>query len=98
MKEMDPLTRQLTAYHIEYLRSMDRPIYLDGRPHPPAWAPHTWAGFSTGVYEGNMLTITTTHLKAYYIRRNGVPASDRRTMTEHWQAGYADATKTLAHE
>jgi len=22
----------------------------------------------------------------------------RRTMNEHWQAGYADATKTLAHE
>ena len=50
----------------------------------PTTAPHTWAGFSTGVYEGNMLTIKTTHLKAYYIRRNGVPASDRRTMTEHW--------------
>ena len=31
-----------------------------------------------------MLTITTTHLKAYYIRRNGIPASDRRTATEHW--------------
>ena len=31
-----------------------------------------------------MLTITTTHLKAYYIRRNGIPASDKRTATEHW--------------
>jgi hypothetical protein len=31
-----------------------------------------------------MLTITTTHLKTNYYRRNGVPASDRRTVVEHW--------------
>ena len=31
-----------------------------------------------------MLTITTTHLKTNYFRRNGVPSSDRRTVTEHW--------------
>ena len=41
-------------------------------------------GFSTGIWNGNRLTIRTTHLKAYYIRRNGVPASDTRTLTEHW--------------
>jgi hypothetical protein len=35
----------------------ERTIYLDGRAHPPDTAPHTWSGFSTGVYEGNMLTI-----------------------------------------
>ena len=31
-----------------------------------------------------MLTITTTHLKIGWIRRNGVPRSDRATVTEHW--------------
>jgi hypothetical protein len=31
-----------------------------------------------------MLTVTTTHLKEYIIRRDGVPTSDRTTMTEHW--------------
>ncbi len=31
-----------------------------------------------------MLTITTTHLKENYIRRNGVPRSDKATFTEHW--------------
>jgi len=31
-----------------------------------------------------MLTATTTHLKAGWIRRNGVPRSDRATLTEHW--------------
>ena len=61
-----------------------RTIWLDGRPHPPAYAEHTFQGFSTGVWEGNQLTITTTHLKENYHRRNEVPASDQRTVTEHW--------------
>jgi len=34
--------------------------------------------------QGNILTATTTHLKADWIRRNGVPRSDRATLTEHW--------------
>ena len=47
-KEVDPVSREITAYHAEWLRSVDRPIYLDGRPHPPEYSAHTWAGFSTG--------------------------------------------------
>jgi len=83
--DIDPLTQRIDAFHTRInFHDAERTIHLDGRPHPPAEAPHTWAGFSTGVWEGNMLTITTTHLKAYYIRRNGVPASDKRTFTEHW--------------
>jgi hypothetical protein len=62
----------------------ERTIWMDGRPHPSEHAEHTFQGFSTGVWEGNMLTITTTHLKTNYYRRNGVPASDRRTVVEHW--------------
>jgi hypothetical protein len=62
----------------------ERTIWLDGRPHPPEFAEHTFQGFSTAVWEGNMLTITTTHQKTNYYRRNGVPSSDRRTVTEHW--------------
>ena len=31
-----------------------------------------------------MLTITTTHLKTNYIRRNGIPRSDKALSTEHW--------------
>ena len=83
-KEVNPVTRQVTAFHAEWLRSIDRPIYLDGRPHPPEEAAHTWAGFSTGRWEGDMLTIDTTHLKEGYIRRNGVPRSDQATLIEHW--------------
>jgi hypothetical protein len=83
--DLDPITQRMVALHTRMgFHDAERTIYLDGRPHPPANAPHTWGGFSTGVWQGNMLTITTTHLKAYYIRRNGVPSSDKRTFTEHW--------------
>jgi cyclase len=61
-----------------------RTIWMDGRPHPPEYAPHTFMGFSTGVWNGDTLTITTTHIKAGYFRRTGIPASDRITVVEHW--------------
>src|SRR5216117_1692392 len=83
-KDVDPVTRQITAFHAEWLRSVDRTVYLDGRPHPPEYAAHTWAGFSTAKWEGDMLTVTGTHLKEGYVRRNGVPRSDMATLTEHW--------------
>jgi glyoxylase-like metal-dependent hydrolase (beta-lactamase superfamily II) len=83
MKEIDPLTRDLTAYHVQLLRSMNRPIFLDGRPHPPAWAPHTWSGFSTGKWAGSTLVVTTTHLKDGYLKRSGPQTSDAYTMTEY---------------
>jgi hypothetical protein len=83
-KEVNPVSRELTAYHVAWLRSLDRPIYMDGRPHPPAYAPHTWSGFSTGVFDGNTLVITTTHMKQGYLKDNDVPLSDQATMMEYW--------------
>ena len=83
-KEVDPVSRETTAFHAEWLRSVDRAIYLDGRPHPPEDALHTWAGFSTAKWDGDMLTVTVTHLKEGYLRRNGLPRSDKATLTEHW--------------
>jgi hypothetical protein len=83
-KDIDPVTRELVAYRAEWLRSVERVIYLDGRPHPSEYAPHTWAGFSTGRWEGNVLTVTTTHLKEGYLRRNGLPRSDKAVVREHW--------------
>ena len=82
LKEEDPLTRDIIAYHIQFMRSLDWPVYMDGRPHPPAWAPHTWTGFSTGEWVGNTLKITTTHLKDGYLRRAGPQTSDMYTMTD----------------
>ena len=55
---------------------------MDGRPHPPAYAPHSWMGFSTGRFVGNALEVRTTHLKQGWYRRNGVPESDQATLVE----------------
>src|ERR1700680_2912428 len=84
-KEVDTATQQVIAFHthISWMAT-ERTIYLDGRAHPPAYAAHTWQGFSTGKWESNMLTVTTTHLKTGWIRRNGIPRSDRATLTEHF--------------
>src|SRR3977135_722979 len=82
LKEQDPLTREVSVYHIQFMRSLDRPIYMDGRPHPPAYAPHSWTGFSTGEWVGNTLKVTTTHLKDGYLKRGGPQTSDMYGMTE----------------
>ncbi len=83
--QLDPATQQLLAFHTRIgFQAMERTIWLDGRSHPSPEAAHSWQGFSTGVWNGNVLTITTTHLKAYYLRRNGVPSTPNRTLTEHW--------------
>jgi len=57
---------------------------MDGRPHPSQYAAHTFEGFSTGAWEGNTLTVHTTHIKAGYLRRNGAFTSDEATMSEHF--------------
>src|SRR3990167_3918142 len=83
LKEQDPLTRDVRTYHVQFMRSLDRPIFVDGRPHPPAWAPHSWTGFSTGEWQGHTLKVTTTHLKDGYLRRGGPQTSDMYTLTEY---------------
>ncbi len=83
-KEVDPVSRQTTAFHAEWLRSIDRPVYLDGRPHPPEYAARTWAGFSTGKWDGDVLNVTVTHVKEGYVRRNGLARSEKAKLTENW--------------
>jgi hypothetical protein len=56
---------------------------MDGRPHPPEYAPHSWTGFSTGEWVGNTLKVTTTHLKDGYLRRGGPQTSDMFTQTDY---------------
>jgi hypothetical protein len=81
----DQETQQLIKIEtqIEW-EAQHRTIWMDGRPHPPASAPHTWQGFSTGKLEGDVLVVYTTHLKAGWIRRNGLALSDRATMTDRF--------------
>jgi len=84
-EERDPHTQQLLSINMYWQISEGlRTIWMDGRPHPPAYAQHTWAGFATGKYEGNMLTVDTTHIKRGWIRANGIPQSDEATVSEHF--------------
>ena len=84
-EERDPVTHQLIAIReVISTYEQDRTIWMDGRPHPPANAPHTWMGFSTGVWEGDMLTVTTTHVKQGWHRRENIPSSDEVTVIEHY--------------
>jgi hypothetical protein len=84
-EDKHPKTQDVQAirhYHSTFEQT--RTIYMDGRPHPGPNAAHTWMGFSTGRWDGDMLIIETTHLKQGWVRRNGLPMSDRAKMTEYW--------------
>jgi glyoxylase-like metal-dependent hydrolase (beta-lactamase superfamily II) len=82
---IDPTTYAVTSIntHIQWMEQK-RVIWMDGRPHPPDFAPHTWQGFSTGHWEGSALVVDTTHLKAGWMRRNGLALSDLAHMTERF--------------
>ena len=83
--EVDSPTQKTVAWHVHHeWQAQEQVIWMDGRPHPPEYAAHTWQGFSTGRWEGDMLTVNTTHLKWGYVERNGVPRSDLATLTEHY--------------
>ena len=84
-EDRDEDTQQLVKIHTHIAwQEQHREIWMDGRPHPPEHAPHTWQGFSTGSFEGDILVVKTTHLKAGWMRRNGLPLSDRATMTDRF--------------
>ena len=83
-KTIDPFSRQIVSYEPEWHQSTNMPVYLDERGHPPEESAHTWGGFSTARWEGDMLRITTTHLKEDYVRRNGAMVSDEARVTTWW--------------
>jgi glyoxylase-like metal-dependent hydrolase (beta-lactamase superfamily II) len=83
--EVDEKTQAIVKLHTHIQwQEQKRDIWMDGRPHPPAYAAHTWQGFSTGRWEGEVLVVETTHLKAGWIRRNGLFITDQATMTERF--------------
>jgi len=84
-EERDPQSQRVIAIR-QYIQNYEqnRTIWMDGRPHPPEGAVHTWMGFSTGKWEGNILTVYTTHMKDGWVRRNGLPVSDQATLIEHF--------------
>jgi len=84
-KDVDEATHATIAWRtrLQWMAS-ERVIWMDGRPHPDEDAPHTWEGFSTGRWEGGALVVTTTHLKTTWLRRNGVPRSDKAILVERF--------------
>jgi hypothetical protein len=83
--ESHPVTDKVIAWKLAGAPDLAvMTIWMDGRPHPSANALHTFSGFTTGVWEGDVLTTTTTHMKAGFLRRNGVPLSDQTVMTRHF--------------
>ena len=70
---------------------------------PSASASPSWQGESTATWEratgpdgGGSLRVVTSNLRAGYLRKNGVPYSERTTVTEHFDvAEIADGGRVL---
>jgi hypothetical protein len=82
--ESEPVDGRVVAWMMSgAVDRTPRAIWMDGRPHPSPSAMRTFGGFSTGEWQGDSLVVTTTHMKAGPLRRNGVPSSDQTVMTEY---------------
>jgi hypothetical protein len=80
--EQEPITQKLLAWNIAGWIDRDATkIWMDGRPHPSKYAPHSHGGFSTGRWDGDTLTVVTTHIKLGDIKRHTSFSSDRATLT-----------------
>lgn len=77
-------TRDTIVFRYEYYDQV-RVIFMDGREHPPADAPHTKMGHSIGRWDGDALVVDTTHIAASTITNNGLDHSDRVHMIERYR-------------
>ncbi|PWU03508.1 MAG: hypothetical protein C5B51_19005 [Terriglobia bacterium] len=83
--EPDPLRGGTAAWVVgEWEDRAAMRIWMDGRAHPSKNAPHSQEGFTTGTWDGDVLTAVTTHMLTGYLRRNGVMTSDQATMITHF--------------
>jgi hypothetical protein len=81
----DPVTQRLLAWKIAGWGDRDETIiWMDGRPQPSKYAPHSHGGFTTGTWEGDTLTAVTTHFKMGDIKRHRAFSSDRATLTHRF--------------
>ncbi|HYD24208.1 MAG TPA: hypothetical protein VEB68_05385 [Croceibacterium sp.] len=87
-------TPGLIVIRYEYF-DQTRLIFMDGRAHPPADAPHSKMGHSVGRWDGDELVVDTTHIAASTITNNGLDHSDGIHMVERYKLS-ADGTRLLA--
>ena len=79
--ENDPVTKQILSFTIGAWEDWNEMvIWMDDRPRPSEHALHTQAGFTLGHWEGGALVARTTHVKAGFIRKTGVPLTDQATI------------------
>ena len=90
---LDPETQRQTRIESWMaFAAQHRTIFMpdSGQPAPPAWAPHSWQGYSTGRWVGDELWVHTSHLKEHYLQRTqGLMLSDQTIMDERMFA-YGD--------
>jgi hypothetical protein len=85
---------EFIIFKLEYY-DLIRIVFMDGRPHPPADAPHTKMGHSIGRWEGSTLVVDTTHLQSSTITNNGLNHSDKAHVIERFRLS-EDGTTLLA--
>jgi hypothetical protein len=79
--QTDSATNRVVSYTIDPWEDWNGlTIWMDGRARPSEFALHTQAGFTTGRWEGGALVAHTTHMKAGFIRKTGVPLTDDATI------------------
>lgn len=93
--EIDQAT-ELIVMRLEYY-DLVRVIYLDGRGHPPADAPHTKMGHSIGHFEGSTLVVDTTHVASSTITNNGLDHGENVHFVERFWLS-ADSKTLLARQ
>jgi hypothetical protein len=89
-------TPQLIVFKYEYF-DMVRLIFMDGRPHPPADAPHSKTGHSVGHWDGDELVIDTTHIAPSTITNNGLDHGANIHMVERYKLS-VDGKTLMASE
>ncbi|MBO9498442.1 MAG: hypothetical protein J7496_10460 [Novosphingobium sp.] len=77
-------TDAMIVFKYEYF-DQTRVIFMDGRGHPPADAPHSKMGHSIGHWEGDELVIDTDHIEASTITNNGLDHSADIHMVERYR-------------
>ncbi|MGD2132300.1 MAG: hypothetical protein PVI23_05865 [Maricaulaceae bacterium] len=75
---------ELIVIKLEFF-DMVRVVFMDGRDHPPANAPHSKTGHSVGHWEGDVLVIDTTHLSPATITNNGLFHSEDMHLIERFR-------------
>jgi len=84
-------TPTLIVFKYEYFDQV-RLIFMDGRGHPPADAPHSKVGHSVGHWDGDELVVDTTHLAPATITNNGLDHSANVHMVERYKLGAGGKT------